>query len=171
MSNYWFIGDVKDPHPCIKITIDDPTSIAAVEEPALLKLIPVTEQLKTEPLSIKIELVRDSEFFHLLLHELSHAAALHDKEKSRFIGDVDTLEGQLTVAVMYNSTVYQKYVKLTLFVRRHLLKRKICTLGERFSTCTWRLKFSEMKPKGSIPLNLTREAKKSSNGSQKNWLE
>jgi E3 ubiquitin-protein ligase BAH len=55
--------------------------------------------LNTEPLSIKIELVRDSEFFHLLLHELSHAAALHDKEKDRFIGDVDALESQLTVAV------------------------------------------------------------------------
>ncbi|CAO3621211.1 unnamed protein product [Mucor fragilis] len=96
--DYVFDGDVKDPHPCIKITIDDPTSIATVEEPALLKLIPVTEQLNTEPLSIKIELVRDSEFFHLLLHELSHAAALHDKEKSRFLGDVDTLECQLTIA-------------------------------------------------------------------------
>lgn len=93
------LGDVQDPHPCIKITIDDPTSITTSEEPALLKLIPITQQLNTEPLSIKIELVKDSEFFHLLLHELSHAAALHDKEKDRFIGDVDTLEGQLTVAV------------------------------------------------------------------------
>lgn len=43
--------------------------------------------------------MKDSEFFHLLLHELSHAAALHDKEKDRFIGDVNTLESQLTVAV------------------------------------------------------------------------
>lgn len=102
------LGDIKDPHPCIKITIDDPTSIAAVEEPALLKLIPVTEQLNTEPLSIKIELVRDSEFFHLLLHELSHAAALHDKEKNRFIGDVDTLEGQLIIAVLYFIMIYQE---------------------------------------------------------------
>lgn len=64
-----------------------------------MKLIPITEQLNTEPLSIKIELVRDSEFFHLLLHELSHAAALHDVEKDRFIGNVDNLEEQLTVAV------------------------------------------------------------------------
>ncbi|KAI8639048.1 SPX domain-containing protein [Parasitella parasitica] len=96
--DYVFDGDVKDPHPCIKITIDDPTSIATGEEPALLKFIPLTKQLNTEPLSIKIELVRDTEFFHLLIHELSHAAALHDKEKSRFIGDVDTLEGQLTIA-------------------------------------------------------------------------
>jgi hypothetical protein len=55
--------------------------------------------LETEPLSIKIELVRDSEFFHLLLHELSHAAALHEKEQERFIGDVGTLEGQLSTAV------------------------------------------------------------------------
>lgn len=93
------IGDVKDPHPFIKITIDDPTSISSSEEPALLRLIPITEHLNTEPLSIKIELVRDSEFFHLLLHELSHAAALHDVEKDRFIGNVDTLEQQLTIAV------------------------------------------------------------------------
>lgn len=62
-------------------------------------MIPITQQLNTEPLSIKIELVRDSEFFHLLLHELSHAAALHDVEKDRFIGNVDTLEEQLTIAV------------------------------------------------------------------------
>ncbi|CAO3609707.1 unnamed protein product [Mucor hiemalis] len=96
--DYIFDGDVKDPHPCIKITIDDPTSITTSEEPALLKLIPITQQLNTEPLSIKIELVRDSEFFHLLLHELSHAAALHDVEKDRFIGTVDTLESQLTIA-------------------------------------------------------------------------
>lgn len=162
-----YIGDVKDPHPCIKITIDDPTSIAAVEEPALLKLIPVTEQLNTEPLSIKIELVRDSEFFHLLLHELSHAAALHDKEKSRFLGDVDTLEGQLTVAVMYTSIVCQNHAILTLLNCRHLLKRKICTLGERFSICTWKLKFSEMKLKANTPLSPTREAKKSSSGLQR----
>lgn len=96
-------GDEKDPHPCIKITIEDPASIATVSEPSLLKLIPVTQQLKTEPLSIKIELVRDSEFFHLLLHELSHAAALHDKEKDRFITDVGTLEGQLVAAVSHNA--------------------------------------------------------------------
>lgn len=96
--DYIFDGDVKDPHPCIKITIDDPTSITTSEEPALLKLIPITQQLNTEPLSIKIELVRDSEFFHLLLHELSHAAALHDVEKDRFIGTVDKLESQLTIA-------------------------------------------------------------------------
>jgi E3 ubiquitin-protein ligase BAH len=93
------LGDVKDPHSCIKITIDDPTSISTSEDPALIKLIPITQQLDTEPLSIKIELVKDSEFFHLLLHELSHAAALHDKEKDRFIGDVGMLEGQLTIAV------------------------------------------------------------------------
>lgn len=67
----------------------------------MLKLIPITQQLNTEPLSIKIELVRDSEFFHLLLHELSHAAALHDVEKDRFIGTVDTLESQLTIAVRH----------------------------------------------------------------------
>ncbi|KAI9365763.1 SPX domain-containing protein [Pilaira anomala] len=96
--DYIFDGDVKDPHPCIKITIQDPTSIASSEEPTLLKLIPVTQQLNTEPLSIKIELVRDSEFFHLLLHELSHAAALHDVEKSRFLGIVETLEERLTIA-------------------------------------------------------------------------
>lgn len=65
----------------------------------MLKLIPVTQQLNTEPLSIKIELVRDSEFFHLLLHELSHAAALHDVEKSRFLEIVQVLEEQLTIAV------------------------------------------------------------------------
>ncbi|KAG2213903.1 hypothetical protein INT47_001172 [Mucor saturninus] len=96
--DYIFDGDVKDPHPFIKITIDDPTSISSSEEPTILKLIPITEQLNTEPLSIKIELVRDSEFFHLLLHELSHAAALHDVEKDRFIGNVDSLEEQLTIA-------------------------------------------------------------------------
>ena len=72
--------------------------IPDLEEPTILKLIPVTQKLDTEPLSIKIELVRDSEFFHLLLHELSHAAALHDVEKDRFIGTVDTLEGQLQIA-------------------------------------------------------------------------
>lgn len=63
------------------------------------KLIPLTKVLDTEPLSIKIELVRDSEFFNLLLHELSHAAALHDVEKNNFIKNVDGLEVQMKVAV------------------------------------------------------------------------
>ncbi|KAI8097844.1 SPX domain-containing protein [Gilbertella persicaria] len=94
--DYIFDGDDQDPHPCIKITIDDPTSLS--DEPALFKLIPTTQQSNTEPLSIKIELVRDSEFFHLLLHELSHAAVLHDKEKDRFMTDIRSLEEQLTTA-------------------------------------------------------------------------
>ncbi|KAG1194617.1 hypothetical protein G6F36_000071 [Rhizopus arrhizus] len=95
--DYTLSGDTGKPQPCIKITIDDPASIPLSGEPILLKLIPMTQSITTEPLSIKIELVRDSEFFRLLLHELSYAAALHDTEKERFLGIIDGLENQLTV--------------------------------------------------------------------------
>jgi E3 ubiquitin-protein ligase BAH len=95
------VGDTGKPQPCIKITIDDPASIPLSGEPILLKLIPMTQSITTEPLSIKIELVRDSEFFRLLLHELSYAAALHDTEKERFLGIIDGLENQLTVVVRF----------------------------------------------------------------------
>jgi hypothetical protein len=61
----------------------------------------MTQSITTEPLSIKIELVRDSEFFRLLLHELSYAAALHNTEKERFLGIIDGLENQLTVVVRF----------------------------------------------------------------------
>ncbi|EIE79654.1 hypothetical protein RO3G_04359 [Rhizopus delemar RA 99-880] len=91
------VCDTGKPQPCIKITIDDPASIPISGEPILLKLIPMTQCISTEPLSIKIELVRDSEFFRLLLHELSYAAALHNTEKERFLGIIDGLENQLTV--------------------------------------------------------------------------
>lgn len=69
-------------------------------------MIPETQPISTQPLSIKIELVRDSEFFHRLLHELSHAAALHDTEKRRFLGNINDLEGQLTVAVSLINMMY-----------------------------------------------------------------
>lgn len=95
------VGDTGKPQPCIKITIDDPASIPISGEPILLKLIPMTQCISTEPLSIKIELVRDSEFFRLLLHELSYAAALHNTEKERFLGIIDGLENQLTVVVRF----------------------------------------------------------------------
>ncbi|KAG1639710.1 hypothetical protein G6F44_007558 [Rhizopus delemar] len=95
--DYTLSGDTGKPQPCIKITIDDPASIPISGEPILLKLIPMTQCISTEPLSIKIELVRDSEFFRLLLHELSYAAALHNTEKERFLGIIDGLENQLTV--------------------------------------------------------------------------
>ncbi|KAI7903758.1 SPX domain-containing protein [Cokeromyces recurvatus] len=120
--DYIMDGDMEDIHPFIKITIDDPMSITAVDKPALLNLIPVTQRINTEPLSIKIELVRDSEFFHLLVHELSHAAALHEKEKTRFINDVDKLESQLTIAAsperkdLYNwREIFSLYMEAAIF--------------------------------------------------------
>ncbi|KAI8977416.1 SPX domain-containing protein [Mycotypha africana] len=110
--DYIFDGDAKDPHPYIRITIEDPAVITTDDKPAVLKkLIPITQKLTTEPLSIKIELVRDSEFFHLLLHELSHAAALHEKEKERFGGDVDKLEGQLTIAASPQKKDFQQQLE------------------------------------------------------------
>ncbi|RCH86609.1 hypothetical protein CU098_006479, partial [Rhizopus stolonifer] len=96
--DYTLSGDAGKPQPCIKITITDPASIPTADETVLLKLIPVTQAISTEPLSIKIELVRDSEFFHLLLHELSSAAVLHDLEKKRFFGNIENLENELIVA-------------------------------------------------------------------------
>ncbi|OBZ85683.1 Transcriptional regulator of yeast-form-adherence 3 [Choanephora cucurbitarum] len=95
--HYTFDGNIEDPQPYIKITINDPTAISEADEYTLTKLTSITEKLNNGPLSIKIQLVRDSEFFHLLLHELSHAALLHDQEKRRFTTDVNTLESQLTV--------------------------------------------------------------------------
>jgi hypothetical protein len=164
------VGDAQDPHPYIKLTIDDPTSISSTEEPALLKLIPITQQLNTEPLSIKIELVRDSEFFHLLLHELSHAAALHDKEKDRFIGDVDTLESQLIVAVNDVSLFdcVTVYLSSIIYLRLHL-KRKICTLGEKYSPCIWKLPFLKENLKVHTLLSLMKEVNDNYNGSPKSY--
>ncbi|KAF7721476.1 hypothetical protein EC973_004656 [Apophysomyces ossiformis] len=99
---YVFDGDAKDPHPCIKITVHDPASLSASDNSSthlnmLQKLIPSYAET-TEPLLVKIDLVRDSEFFHLLLEELSHAATLHDLEKERFSGTVNELETAMAIA-------------------------------------------------------------------------
>ncbi|KAG0168312.1 hypothetical protein DFQ29_010210 [Apophysomyces sp. BC1021] len=108
---YVFDGDAKDPHPCINITIDDPASFSASEKlrahlDTLQKLIPCHPG-STEPLLIKIELVRDSEFFHQLLEELSHAATLHDSEKERFNTTVNELEIAMAVAASpYKKDMY-----------------------------------------------------------------
>ncbi|KAI8376976.1 SPX domain-containing protein [Blakeslea trispora] len=120
--DYTFDGSFEDPQPYIKITIDDPTAISEADEFTLAKLTSITEELNHGPLSIKIQLVRDSEFFHLLLHEISHAALLHDQEKQRFMNDVSTLESQLTVAAcpqkkdMYIwREIFSKYMQACIF--------------------------------------------------------
>ncbi|KAI9493199.1 SPX domain-containing protein [Zychaea mexicana] len=98
--SYGFDGDVKDPQPCINITVDD----------AAARLIP--DLIPTRSASVlKIKLVKDSEFFHMLLEGLSQAALLHSTEQKRLSGKVDALEMQLAKAA---SPKKQKDIKAQL---------------------------------------------------------
>ncbi|KAI8141444.1 SPX domain-containing protein [Fennellomyces sp. T-0311] len=85
--SYEFDGDVNDPQPCIKITINE----------AATRLIP--DLIPTRSTSvITIKLVKDSEFFHMLLQGLAQAAELHTAEQKRLSDKVDALEKQLATA-------------------------------------------------------------------------
>ena len=87
-------GDVKNPQPCIKITVDE----------AAARLIPDLIPTPSTISVLKIRLVKDSEFFHLLLEGLTHASVLHSTEQKRLSGKVDALETQLAKAVCNDFT-------------------------------------------------------------------
>ncbi|KAI7855996.1 SPX domain-containing protein [Circinella umbellata] len=86
--SYEFDGDVKNPQPCIKITVDE----------AAARLIPDLIPTPSTTSILKIKLVKDSEFFHLLLQGLTHASVLQSTEQKRLSGTVDALETQLAKA-------------------------------------------------------------------------
>lgn len=86
-------GDANDPQPCVKITIGDPAAIKGTD---LVRNLHVEA---AQPDLIKIKLIKDSEFFHLLLDNLSNAATFHESEQQRFSGHVHHLETQLATAV------------------------------------------------------------------------
>ncbi|KAI9310162.1 SPX domain-containing protein [Dichotomocladium elegans] len=82
---YQFDGDAHNPQPCIQLSLD---------EAARLNLHHATDT-PTETTTIKIRLLKDSEFFHLLIQGIAQAALLYTAEQKRFFGDVKELGAQL----------------------------------------------------------------------------
>ena len=153
-------GDVNDPQPCIKITINE----------AATRLIP--DLIPTRSTSvITIKLVKDSEFFHMLLEGLAQAAELHATEQKRLSDKVDALEKQLATAVRCSLSRRNLHILIFPALCRHRRKsRKICIYGVIFSKYTWKLPFSRTT-RGTIPYNRLREARTSWNGSRRNLID
>ncbi|KAI8381110.1 SPX domain-containing protein [Radiomyces spectabilis] len=128
---YTFDGDDKDPHPVIKVTIKDPQSICTARQSIaylehILEDMSVHQDETSQPLLFTIELVKDSEFFQLLLDELQHVAHLHDVEQRRFTENVNDLEQRLTLAASpYKKDLYvwreifQLYMEASIFETNH----------------------------------------------------
>ncbi|KAI8097751.1 SPX domain-containing protein [Halteromyces radiatus] len=95
-------GDTKNqPHPCIKIMVDDPASFSLNKHDVIHQMIPSIPDISidvNQPFQYKIDLIKDMEFFRLLLKELEQAVALYDLEKQRFLTAVQDLESLLLVA-------------------------------------------------------------------------
>ncbi|KAI7864655.1 hypothetical protein BDF14DRAFT_1832275 [Spinellus fusiger] len=81
---YVYNGDREDPSSCLHITLHDPgvlTANASLQADLLLGLEKrMPRNPVTDSLELKIELMKDSEFIHLLLEELSHASVLYETE-------------------------------------------------------------------------------------------
>ncbi|KAI9025919.1 SPX domain-containing protein [Phycomyces nitens] len=119
--------DAKNPNPFIQITIPDPCSvdqnnIPVYIQPAIQKLFISATAVANEPLLLKIQLERDSEFFHLLLDELARAATLHDKEQKKFSETIQTLEGELCSMTTSNKNdmytwraIFKLYIEASIF--------------------------------------------------------
>lgn len=83
-----FKGNPDDPQPCVEVTPDDAARLN----------IPNTTCNEQDNI-IKIPLVKDSEFFLLLLQGMAQAAMLYASEQKRFADTVSRLESQLAAVV------------------------------------------------------------------------
>ncbi|KAJ8661117.1 hypothetical protein O0I10_003340 [Lichtheimia ornata] len=101
---YQLDGNPDDPQPCVEVTPDDAARLN----------IPNTTCNEQENL-IKIPLVKDSEFFLLLLQGMAQAAMLYASEQKRFADTVSRLESQL-------AAVASPHKQKEMYVWRQILK-------------------------------------------------
>ncbi|SAL96954.1 hypothetical protein [Absidia glauca] len=99
---YAVTGDTKNqPRPCIKIRVDNPASFSLDDDDIMHQVIPsilATNATDPKPFQYQIDLIKDMEFFRLLLAELEQALTLYDVERQRLLSAVKDLEDLLTIA-------------------------------------------------------------------------
>ncbi|KAL0089388.1 SPX domain-containing protein [Phycomyces blakesleeanus] len=124
---YAFKGSANAPDPCIHVTIPDPYSVDQENlpvnvQPALKKLFISASAVSNEPLLLKIQLERDSDFFRFLLDELARATALHDVEQKKFSETVQSLGDELCQMTATNKNdmytwreIFKLYIEAAIF--------------------------------------------------------
>jgi hypothetical protein len=100
------------------------------------ELFHITSESDSDNKSIVIELEKDSEFFNLLIKELTNAIRLQDETAEKFKNDISALESKMIKLV--NSTLSLFTSSTYIIFRDHLhKKRQTCIVGARYFLFTW----------------------------------
>jgi hypothetical protein len=119
-SNLLFFldGTKNQPRPCIKIKVDNPASFCLKEDndDIIHQVIPSILGSYTtdfdQPFQYTIDLIKDMEFFTLLLAELEQAVTLYDLERQNLLAAVKDLETLLMIAVKKKETMGNTLIRL-----------------------------------------------------------